>query len=269
MKPPIAIRFLFLPTFLLFMLMSKVGYAQFVYLEGGLSYHFTTYQMNFDAFTAHHQFQMNLTALHRPVRKFGFGVQLGIPFAQFDHFNLASSPTPDGSSFYNFRNFGSESGKRYVPDTYEYSFEAGITTSLLLRYFYGDSKNSFLQGRLSRTNIEESFRFERSAKPAVYSEFTNSLRFGSVSALQYSTASNRAIWYPGIGFGWMKNFKEQWLITTVVNADFMMFDDSGWEFQVEHDWDIVEDRHEIVDLQSQADGLKVSVSLCMAIAYYF
>lgn len=240
--------------------------AQFAYLGTGLSYEFTPYRINYDAATTHHSFKWNVGGMWRPIRQLGVGVSLGIPVFQFTTFNFADSPTPDGSSFYNFKGSSSDSRARYVPHLYNYELEYGKSYTLMLRYFVFAEQGFYLDFRLTQLEITERFQVQRQSLSA---GFFDPFYYGAVAAVNIDYENHTTMLIPGTALGFMTNLTERLKLDTYFGIDFLKFKSEPFTYRVAHDWDIVDDKTEYVDITGQTDGIKTILTFNLGLNYSF
>lgn len=244
--------------------------AQFTYLGAGLGYEITPYRANFDALTTHQSIKWNAGILYRPIRHWGIGVSIGTPLFQFTTFSFADSPTPDGSSFYNYKKSSSESRERYRPDVYEYGFDYGTNLTLLLRYFATVEQGLYLDLRLTRLKISEHFEMQRKSRAAQYSEIlAGEIDYGAVSAVSINYENQSIMLIPGFAVGFMKNLTERLKLDAYFGLDILKFKTEPFSFRVSHDWDIVNDKTEYVDITSQTNGIKTMLTFNVDLNYSF
>lgn len=254
---------------LVLLVLALSAEAQYIYFGTGLGYEATPYRINYDAATVHNSFNWNISAMWRPLRNLGVGVTIGIPIYQGTRFSFGDSPTPDGSSFYNFRSTSSDSRIRYKPQEYDYDFVYGTSYTLNLRYFFAVQPDFYLDLNFTKLTITEQFKMKTPSKPTQYENINYTIQYGYVQAVDIDYSRGHDLLIPGVGIGYMPNIAEHLKLDFYFGIGFLNFKEDPFVFQVAHDWDIVNDKTEYVDLTGQTEGLKTVLNFNVGLNYIF
>ena len=253
-------KWLLIPVFAVVVFSAN---AQFTYLESGVSYEFTSYDIDYEGSTVHHNFKWNIGGIWRPIRKIGLGATLGIPFHQNSNYSFQGN----GGRFNIGSSYGLNRSDRYWPDKFDYNFNYSPSLSLIFRWFFYGQNTGYFDLRLSHLTNTETFQIERSYQPAKYNYGEE--QYAAIPELIINYKHKHSILIPGMALGFIKAASKRLSVNMNIGFDFLIYRDDPFEYKFTHEWNNLEYEHSYVTLKSKAEGVKTILSFDFSFNYTF
>ncbi|MGB6035904.1 MAG: hypothetical protein WBG42_06520 [Cryomorphaceae bacterium] len=245
------------------MLMSSNAFGQFTYVKGALDYSSIRFAKGgpLEDNTNLRLIRLNVGAMYQPLRFLAVGVDYALPINQSSSFSFGKSRTSEGTDF---RTFDQYSNRRYATGNFSYDFKSSAALALHLRLIEPTS-GLYLKLGLSFFSIEESFVLQRREVAATLFP----TEAGSIPAVNLSYEETHDQLGFLLGVGWMKRFEGNVFID--INADLVTtrFSADSFSYDVPFRWEFIDDKHELVELEGQANGTKLLFSFGFGVGYFF
>lgn len=237
--------------------------AQFTYIGSGIEYTTTKFNGGIIDKTANSGVNIPISILVRPIRNVGIGLTFNLPASQSNPFHLDGGDTFERDS-YGFND------SHYKTDEYDYILKRSAALTINAKFFLeSELLNPYIDVHYTFLTYEETFIFQRSAKDAVYSDITGSLRIGGLSERNINYNKTHKLSYPGLAIGIMPHIAENIYLDTWVSLDFITFENDTFSYEVEDGWDYANDVHEYTTITGQAVGNKLNFSAGIGIGFFF
>lgn len=266
-----------IPGRLSFVLLACIGVlspdnaiAQFTYVKAGVGYSNLPIETSASySSTIFQQLNIGISGMYRPIQNFGVGANFKYPIIQFNSFTFRNDGNSMGPP--SFRDWemstGSDVRNRYMPNTYDYSFRQSAVFELFGRLFIGKEAALFVDFKYSRFTIEEQFTLYRAYQPQVTTEFSQP--YPAIDALNINDVTRHVLNAPGLSVGFLNHLTDYLYFDVALSADFIIFNESGFSYDIEYDIDVPSRTPLEVRMESQTDGLKPLFSLSFGFGLFF
>ena len=221
--------------------------AQFTYIGVGTSYDFLPISSGYSGTENHHQLNVGIDFLFRPLQKLGFGIELTQPIVQSKHLNFPNAET--NPSWVEFNGFEGE----YTPEEFHYKINFTTSTTVTAVYFLEPFANSYIKAGMKFGAIEESFLY-----------VSDSLRFREIT-IDNRTNQNYAI--PVLGIGIQPQFDNGVYIKMGVDASLFSFGNASFSYNFKYKKDIADHVYS-VNLRSHLRRTKVRFNFGFTVGLY-
>lgn len=207
----------------------------------------------------------SISVISRFKRHFGLGAKFSYALNQNFEFSFENAKT-DGNKF-NDKSVRSPISRYYAKD-YSYDISYQNFGAIFGRFYFDKILNTYSDVSISFLKINESFSFQRDYVPPYNGEFESNYR-PSIPAENLSYNSDYNLISPGIRFGLSPHITDNLFVDFNLGWDFVFFKKNSFQYVVPYDYDIVDDWHNYVTLESQASGTKTMFSINLGIGFYF
>ncbi len=244
--------------------------AQFMYIGADLGYRTATLRKRSGGYgdaSKLNQFQLGFAALWRPVREVGLGISVRYAGIQGGKRSFEGTSPVDGSTFRGFNSSLTEPA--YRPFLFNYDIDQGLTVEIPLRLFVPGNANFYVEGKVAFSRFEESFRFTRFSALTVYDEY-GGIRSGPLDPAFIDEAIERTVVYPGFALGMMPHLERGFYLNLSFGLDLIAFNDTpSFSYDIEHDWDFIDDHHDVMRFSSALTGVKKVWNAQVGIGTFF
>ena len=246
------------------LIFSTSSLAQYTYIEAGINNTNINYANtgHSGGRTDYRNICFRLNIVTRLIRNFGIGAELNVPFFEKNSYSFHDAHEPDGSYFWGF-----DYNERYTPQKMDYTFQNAASGAIFGRFYLSTIINPYIDVKLSFSKITEEFTFQRAYLPAIYDYYDSE---DEIPAVNINKVVVHKMVVPSIAFGLQPHIGKHAFINFNFGLDIYNFGkNSGFTYDLTHSWDIIDDKHNIVRIESKAKNQRSGIFFNLGAGYYF